>query len=409
MEITHSQQAGRVQLKLKGRMDAAWSDHVGQALAECVRAGQHAIAVDMAEVDYISSAGIRVLVICARQLQGIQGRINVIHASDAVSSVLRLAGLQSLLEVPGEDAPAPPPGPEGCPVSLPVAGARAEVFDLDPDAALRPRWLGEATPWLTGAASDAGTVVELPSGTMAVGLGALGEDGASRRERFGELLAAAGAAICQPADGTGKPDYLLARAALTPRARLAYGIVAEGSFARLLRFDAGEQAPSVPLSVVAQACLEASGSDAIGMVGVAETAALVGAALKGWPAAADGARHLLAFPEIREWLSFTAEAAFAGCVSLIVGFAARGECGHGMPLVKPMLRAGGLFGHWHAAAFPYRPIRKGKVDLGEPIGRLFESESVLGVLHLLNDWREASGAGESRFLRGGCWFAPLRM
>jgi hypothetical protein len=32
---------------------------------------------------------------------------------------------------------------------------------------------------------------------------------------------------------------------------------------------------------------------------------------------------------------------------------------------------------------------------------------VLGLLHLVNDWREASGAGESLFLRGACWCSPL--
>jgi hypothetical protein len=292
---------------------------------------------------------------------------------------------------------------------LPLAGATAEVFDLEPDSKLRPRWLGEATPWLTGGTADAGTVVELPASTMAIGLGVLGSEDASTSERLGELLAAGGAAVCQPADGTGKPDYLLAQAALTPRATLAYGLVAEGAFARLLRFDKGDEAPSLPLSLVVQACLDASGSDAIGVVGVAETAVLVGAALKQRPTSAAGAGSLLAFPNVRDWLSFTSEAAFASSVSLIVGFAARGERGLRLPLMKPLLRAGDLHGHFHAAAFPYRPIRKGRVDLRESIAPLFDNESVLGVLHLLNDWRDASGAGESRFLRGGCWFAPLEV
>ena len=135
----------------------------------------------------------------------------------------------------------------------------------------------------------------------------------------------------------------------------------------------------------------------------------MGAALKKRPTPAAGAGSLLAFPNVRDWLSFTSEAAFASSVCLIVGFAARGERGSRLPLMKPLLRAGDLHGHFHAAAFPYRPIRKGRVDLRESIAPLFDSESVLGVLHLLNDWRDASGAGESRLLRGGCWFAPLEV
>ena len=142
-------------------------------------------------------------------------------------------------------------------------------------------------------------------------------------------------------------------------------------------------------------------------MGLAETAALVGAAIKQRPPATAEPVNLLAFPEIREWLSFTAEAAFVSTVSLIVGFAARGERDRERPLLRPLTRGGELVGHFHAAAFPYRPLRKGKVGLRESVRPLFDTENVLGVLHLLNDWRDASGAGESRFLRGGCWFAPL--
>jgi hypothetical protein len=76
--------------------------------------------------------------------------------------------------------------------------------------------------------------------------------------------------------------------------------------------------------------------------------------------------------------------------------------------MKPLVRGRELVGHFHAAALPYRPLRKGRVALGESVRSVFDTENVLGVLHLLNDWRDASGTGESRFLRGGCWFAPLQ-
>ena len=37
---------------------------------------------------------------------------------------------------------------------------------------------------------------------------------------------------------------------------------------------------------------------------------------------------------------------------------------------------------------------------------LFETESLLGVLHLLNDTREVVGIGQSEFIRGACWAGP---
>ena len=78
-----------------------------------------------------------------------------------------------------------------------------------------------------------------------------------------------------------------------------------------------------------------------------------------------------------------------------------------MRFLKPMSRAVDLHGHFHAAAFPYRPIRRGKLDLGEALSPLFDNENVLGLLHLVNDWRVPSGVGESSFLRGAGWCAPV--
>lgn len=414
MEITRIARADQFEIRLKGRMDATWSDHVANALAECVRGGQHAIAVDMAEVDYISSAGIRILVIYSRQLKNIQGRFVVINASVTVRKVLELAGLDALLHVEGGAAPkSSATATEPCARKLPFpqAGAMANVFDLKEGGVLHVQGLGDPAPWLEGRTQlGAHSTVEFPANVMGIGLGAFSSGEASDNGHMGEFLAAAGAAVCQPADGSNKPDYMLLQGALTPTMKVAYGMVGRGAFARLMRFDKGAPQSSLPLSAVVKTCLDAVNSDAVGMVMVAETAALVGASLQKMPSApteGSGAKNIFNFPGIRDWLSFTAEAAFANSTCLIVGFAAGKARSAGFPLLKPMMASGELQGHFHAAAFPYRPLRKGRVELNEAVQPLFETENILGLLHLLNDWREASGAGESRFLRGACWCAPL--
>ncbi len=412
MEILRTPRAEAFEIKLKGRMDAVWSDQVANALTECVRAGHHVIAVDMAEVDYISSAGIRILVIHSRQLQAIQGRLAVTNASGPVREVLRLAGLHMLLHL-DEAAPAMAKGAGEAPsrgIALPQAGASAQVFDLAPGGTLRVEWPGDPTPWLEGAPPAAPQRIEFAADAIGLGLGAFGSGDSAGGGGLGEFLAAGGAAVCQPADGLNRPDYILLQSALTPAVRVAYGIVGRGALARLLRFDKGAEQPGLPFSAVARACLDAVASDAAGIVMVAETASLVGASLQRSPAVTaerPASRDIFAFPDVRDWVSFTAEPAFANSISLIVGFASRGPRAPNPLLLKPLVRSGELCGHFHAAAFPYRPIRKGRVDLTESVQALFESERVLGVLHLLNDWRDASGAGESQLLRGACWCAPL--
>jgi len=64
-------------------------------------------------------------------------------------------------------------------------------------------------------------------------------------------------------------------------------------------------------------------------------------------------------------------------------------------------------GHFHAAAFSYRPLKKGPLDLKMTVATLFEAQALQSVMHLINDTREISGAGESEFARGACWVGPV--
>ncbi len=412
MEITPTTLDTHLELKLNGRMDAAWTDSVANALAAGMRSGHHSIALNMAGVAYISSAGIRTLVIYSKQLRNIQGRLWVAEASPLVRKVLELAGLDSLLhEHPVETPQGDAKGAPTSRVTLSQPGASAEVFSLAPDASLRLHCPGNPAPWLEGKGqADSCSAVDFPSHVMGLGLGALNEGDASEGIRLGEFLATAGAAICQPADGTNKPDYMLQQGSLTPTMKVAYGILGHGDFSHLVRFDKGASGAGLPLSTLAAGCLDTVGSDAVGIVMVAETASLIGASLQKSPIERhepDPGGGIFRFPAIRDWLTFTAEAAFANSTTMVVGFAARRSRSASIGLLRPLLRSGELHGHFHAAAFPYHPLRKGRVELAQTIHPMFEGGHVLGLFHLLNDWRETTGAGESRFLRGACWCSRL--
>jgi hypothetical protein len=93
-------------------------------------------------------------------------------------------------------------------------------------------------------------------------------------------------------------------------------------------------------------------------------------------------------------------------VALAVGVAARAPSPLD-PFLRPLEVGSPLTAHFHAATFPYRPLRKGRIDLRESVQGLFEAETVQSVLHLLNDDREIVGGGESAFVRGACWVSPL--
>jgi hypothetical protein len=132
----------------------------------------------------------------------------------------------------------------------------------------------------------------------------------------------------------------------------------------------------------------------------------MGAALRRSPARAASPQPAFEHPQIRQWLSFTAERAYARSLAFLVGVATSEPNSLLNPIVRPLAKDCDIFGHFHAASFSYHPLKKGETNLKEAANGLFEVENLQGVLHLLNDEREA-GAGQSEFLRGACWIGSI--
>ena len=130
---------------------------------------------------------------------------------------------------------------------------------------------------------------------------------------------------------------MLSAGSFIPELNVLYGLACDGQFASLARFEAAKDTRGIKLSDAVATCLEIAGADAAAVVMVAEAAGLVGAALRRSPARdqAMAAAAPFAHPEIRNWISFTAEPAYAGSVCLLAGIAARAP----NATLDPMLRA----------------------------------------------------------------------
>jgi hypothetical protein len=284
-----------------------------------------------------------------------------------------------------------------------------DVFDLDIAARLTCRAIGTPAPLANGGfAAGQGASLEAMSPALAIGVGAFGDSYEDCQARFGELVSVAGATAYQPADGSNVPDYLVTAGPLGADVRVLYCLACEGRFSHLVRFEAIQPGTAVGLSRLLTGCLDAISADSIGIVVVGEAAGLVGAALRRSPAQplADGA--FFAHPGVRTRLTFTAERAFPRSVALAAGIVQRGNATAGDDASAQLRPVGSnCTGHLHAAAFRFRPIRKGPVDLGETVAGLFEPDQLLGVLHLLADDRGIGGAGESEFVRGACWISSI--
>ena len=412
MEITRRTSGDIMDVELAGRLDGYWSDHLKAALTDVVRGGIHHIRLDCSQVSFLSSAGIGVLMKFHKELGRINGSFRVINPSSPVATVLRVTRLDAFL-VPASGPAAPQPERERPARRITADTVAFDVFDLDADARLTCRAIGTPGPLANGGfAPDHGASLEATAPALAIGVGAFGDSYEDCQARFGELVSVAGATAYQPADGSNVPDYLVTAGPLGADVRVLYCLACEGRFSHLVRFEAVQPGTAVALSRLLTGCLDAISADSIGIVVVGEAAGLVGAALRRSPAQplADG--PFFAHPGVRTRLTFTAERAFPRSVALAAGIVQR-ESGPASSRPRDdasaQLRAIGsdCTGHLHAAAFRFRPIRKGPVDLSETVAGLFEPDQLLGVLHLLSDDRGIGGAGESEFVRGACWIGAI--
>jgi len=414
MEILTQASGEAKKLKVKGRLDGYWADHLAKSLEEEIHRGSHNLLLDLSEVVFLSSAGIRVLVRYYRQLKDIQGSLVVSEASEPVKKVLEMSKLTGILLASGgapstaaatvdRAAAAAPPM-----VHVEAHGAALDVFPCAPGAKLECRLLGNPD-LLRGARfrQDRCLSARFPESTFGLGLGALGDSFEECRGRFGEFLAVEGAVAYLPTDGTNVADYLVAEGGSVPDVQVCYGVSCRGKFSQLARFEAKNETGAVTLTQLAEIALETAAAEQVGVVMVAESAGLIGAALRRPPTNEAATNAPFGFPQIREWLSFTAEPAYTRSLMLVAGVAARGDAGALSPVLRPLHAGAHLSGHFHAAAFSYRPLQKGDIELKKTVASLFETQTLQGLLHLLSDDRAIAGAGQSRFVRGACWLGPL--
>jgi anti-anti-sigma factor len=409
MEITQQDQGDRTLLEVQGRLDGSWADHLADRLSEVVRSGRHRIRLDLSRTTFLSSAGIRVLLIYFKQLKTLQGGLEVWQPSEMVREVLELSGLQALfsgmLVLPAAIAPAAVDQV----AEFDRPKSFVQLFGLAPKATLTCTSLGDPALLAGGRfrESDCSSLTLKPD-MFALGLGALGSGFIDCRDRFGEVVGAAGAIATQPGDGGHNPDYSVAAGAFLPEAKMLYGLSCRGSFAYLARFEIKPEARSISLTDIVDGALEASRSSCIGIVMVAETLGLVGASLRRSPVAGNGdPSSMFRHPAVRDWLSFTAERAYPQATSLVVGVAARDQSMLPAAFVRPVAPGGPTLGHFHAAPFTYAPLAKGKLELQTSVGDLFLHSRLQSVLHLLGDDRGIGGIGQSEFVRGACWFGPI--
>jgi anti-anti-sigma factor len=99
MDIREERQDGVVVIAPVGRIDSTTSSALDAHLMRLAGAGPQRIVIDFAGVDYISSAGLRVLLSLAKRTRDTRGALALAAMGDGVRQVFELAGFMPLFSV----------------------------------------------------------------------------------------------------------------------------------------------------------------------------------------------------------------------------------------------------------------------------------------------------------------------
>jgi len=99
MQINETRERGVVIVAPEGRVDSTTADQLERHLVGLVGSGERKIVVDLSGVEYISSAGLRVMLALAKRMKDARGALALCALPDPVRTVFNLAGFLPLFAV----------------------------------------------------------------------------------------------------------------------------------------------------------------------------------------------------------------------------------------------------------------------------------------------------------------------
>ena len=88
-------------VKIKGRMDAITAPDFEKECSRWIEKGELTIVVDLGDLEYISSAGLRSILLTAKKLKSQKGQISFCCPSGMVEKVFSISGFSSMFSMYG--------------------------------------------------------------------------------------------------------------------------------------------------------------------------------------------------------------------------------------------------------------------------------------------------------------------
>lgn len=98
LQITKEEVGDSLTVHIKGDLNVKTSPYLEEELTKSI-GGVKELVLDFAGVEYISSAGLRVLLAMEKTMRRQQGKMKLLHVNPAVKEIIRLAGFLQVMHI----------------------------------------------------------------------------------------------------------------------------------------------------------------------------------------------------------------------------------------------------------------------------------------------------------------------
>ena len=86
-------------IDFSGRLDTVTSPSAEVAVTGILEAGHNKILINLADTEWVSSSGLRVLLLTAKKLAVTHGRLKICQPNPVVNEILEISGFSTILNV----------------------------------------------------------------------------------------------------------------------------------------------------------------------------------------------------------------------------------------------------------------------------------------------------------------------
>lgn len=357
LKIDKQGEGEQIILHLSGRLDTLGARQLEESLEKQIKQNYHNILLNLQDIQFLSSAGIRILIKYYKLCKEAEGDLILGNVPLQAAGVLKMVGLEQLM--------------------LPNPQAEKVIEKQERTAGNIHLECLEFHQELAEAKKQEKTPVPLQSYNMLIGRKQQNINGC------GEEFITIGNRIISDEKTT---DTILPQ----------YYIGTNGSPSHFIQFKS-QHSTSATIETITEQLLDISKSQCAGIICLAKSAGVVGVFSQITPEQNNKEIYLTEQPEFHDHLL------------LIAGVAESENSEVFKPYTRPFSPNNKLSCHYHAAVYDsVETVPTEEKDLNRILDQLLANQSLKTTLHLLNDNRPADGSGQTRLYEGVAWIIKIQ-